>query len=246
MSIMQQPDNSAWLDADHVRQYVERQKTSSPIEAELFAVLARLLRSLPSKPGRILDLGCGAGRFGRAIMDVFDWVDVTFSDLSAEMLTAAREAVGENERASFLEADLAETAWRDVFGQQRFDVIVSGFSLHHLARDRRREVVDDMPRLLRPGGLLVVAEWVASPSAWLEQVHNRWFVETSWHGGVFEGDSATFEQTLERFANREDVTQGLLLPMDEQIGWLAEAGLDDVSCFWKTFDMAMFGGRRPA
>jgi ubiquinone/menaquinone biosynthesis C-methylase UbiE len=243
---MQQPDNSAWHDAEHVRKYVERQKASSPIEAELFAVIARLLRSLPRRPERVLDLGCGAGRFGRAIMDVFDWLEVTFSDFSAEMLKAAREAVRENQRASFVEADLTNDTWADVFETSPFDVIVSGFSLHHLERERRREVIAELCRLLRPGGLLIVAEWVASPSAWLADVHNRWFVETSWHGGMFEGQDATFDQTLEQFANRQDIKQGLLLPMDEQIDWLHAAGYEDVSCFWKTFDMAVFGGRRPA
>lgn len=242
---MEQPDNRAWQNAEHVRHYVERQKKSSPIEAELFAVVARLLRATYPLE-LVLDLGCGAGRFGRAVMDVFDGVEVCFSDFSAEMLKAARQAVRQTPLATFVEADLTDLGWRNAFDGRSFDAIVSGFSLHHLAEVRRREVIDEICSLLRPGGLFVIAEWVASPSAWLEDIHNRWFIETSWHGGVFEGEDATFDETLQRFANREDVKQGLLLPIGQQLDWLREVGYTDVGCFFKTFDMAIFGGRRPA
>jgi ubiquinone/menaquinone biosynthesis C-methylase UbiE len=242
---MEQPDNSTWQDADHVRQYVERQKKSSPIEAELFAVMARLLRAIDPLT-RVLDLGCGAGRFGRSIMDVCDGVELVFSDFSAEMLKAAREAVGERPLAHFVKADLTDAGWREAFSGKAFDAVVSGFSLHHLEEARRQAVFGEMQSLLRPGGMLLIAEWVASPSPWLEKIHNRWFIETSWHGGVFEGEDATFEQTLDRFANREDIRQGLLLPIGLQLDWLREAGYDDVSCYFKIFDMAIFGGRKPA
>ncbi len=241
---MEQPDNSTWHDAEHVRQYVERQKKSSPIEAELFAVLARMLRTVDPLQ-RVVDLGCGAGRFGRSIMDVCDGVELVFCDFSAEMLKAARDAAGDSPLARFVEADLAETNWRTAFEGKTFDAVVSGFSLHHLEKTRRRAVFSEMQSLLRPGGVLLIAEWVASPSPWLEKIHNRWFIETSWHGGVFEGEDATFEQTLERFANREDIKQGLLLPLEQQLDWLREADYSDVSCYFKIFDMAIFGGRRP-
>ncbi|WP_307849605.1 class I SAM-dependent methyltransferase [Qaidamihabitans albus] len=89
-----------------------------------------------------------------------DDVRVTGVDLSPAMLEHARRRAGETGRA----ADLHEgDAQRLDFPDDSFDTVVSTFSLCAIPDDRI--AVDEMWRVLRPGGLLLLADHVVSTSA---------------------------------------------------------------------------------
>src|SRR5438093_6032764 len=77
---------------------------------------------------RILDAGCGNGRYSRFLLRHAD-ADARIAgfDLSQNMLRRARHRV-KSDRASFASADLT----RLPFADQSFDAIVSGWVLEHL------------------------------------------------------------------------------------------------------------------
>jgi SAM-dependent methyltransferase len=99
-----------------------------------------LFRRYVGGPGRrVLDLGCRDGSLTRAYAEGNEVVGV---DADREALAAAAE-LG------------IETRWADLdepldFDEASFDVVVAGELLEHL-RDPRR-VVEDVRRVLRPGG----------------------------------------------------------------------------------------------
>ena len=103
---------------------------------------------------RILDAGCGNGRYSRFILKQADPdALVTGFDLSQRMLKRARRRV-RDPRVSFASADLTHLPYADGC----FDAVVCGWVLEHLADPRPglREVA----RVLRPGGkfLLMTTE----------------------------------------------------------------------------------------
>jgi SAM-dependent methyltransferase len=112
-------------------------------------------------PGRLIDLGCGTGRLllpfaqrGSRVLGV---------DLSEEMLAVAREkarAVGAD--VSLLRANLVSL---DCLVPASFDCAACLFSTLGmvLGAGMRRRVVENVYRLLRPGGRFIL------------HVHNRWF-----------------------------------------------------------------------
>jgi hypothetical protein len=58
------------------------------------------------------------------------------------------------------------------------------------------------------------------------------------------GKGKSREQAVTEFFNRPDKNANILAPVEDQCVWLREAGFADVDCFFKVFELAVFGGRR--
>jgi SAM-dependent methyltransferase len=102
-----------------------------------------LLRQVPRDCRRALDVGCGTGRFARALATRAAAVDAI--DRSAEMI----EAAGETPRVDYLHADVRDHD----FGTDRYDFVSCIASLHHLPFG---PTVTRLRDALRPGGVLAV------------------------------------------------------------------------------------------
>ena len=104
---------------------------------------AELIRSYVGGPGRrVLDLGCRYGALTRSYMAGNDVVGVDVD----------QDALGEAVKLGI------ETVWADVeeplpFKEASFDVVVAGELLEHLREPA--PLVEDVGRLLRPGGIFV-------------------------------------------------------------------------------------------
>jgi SAM-dependent methyltransferase len=135
---------------------------------------------------RVLDLGCGKGRFSRTLTEF--GARVIGLDLSAAMLAEATDL--DRVRAS---------ARRLPFGPATFDRVVAVEVFEHLAPRAVDQVCDEVRRVLRPGGRFVIVDkslcsldarrpwlpslavkwiderrglWMYSPG---EDVHEHWF-----------------------------------------------------------------------
>jgi SAM-dependent methyltransferase len=97
---------------------------------------------------RVLDLGCGPGLYAAEMTS--KGATVVGVDESQEMVRLARESVP---TARFEIHDLNQSL--DWLEDQSFDLAVMALVIHHL--DNRRLVLDEVHRLLRPGGRLVLS-----------------------------------------------------------------------------------------
>jgi SAM-dependent methyltransferase len=122
-------------------------------EAEVAALLEHG-RSLgvPAHHGDALEFGCGVGRVTRALAKRYD--RTVGIDISTEMLDRARDLNDGDRSIEFVhnaEPDLA------VLGDRRFDLVYSRHVLQHLPGvELARAYLQEMMRVLRPGGLLLV------------------------------------------------------------------------------------------
>ena len=96
------------------------------------------------KAARVLDLGCGTGRFALPMARRFD-VDVTGVDSSAEMLAKAEQKDVQAE-VTWL---LAEAS-RLPFANGSYDFVFMSHLLHHV--DRPLAVIEECHRVLKPAG----------------------------------------------------------------------------------------------
>jgi SAM-dependent methyltransferase len=96
----------------------------------------------------VLEVGCGDGSIWHQNLDRIppDW-RLTLTDMSAGMVDAAREALGD--RAAYAVADVQELPFED----ETFDAAVANHMLFHVA-DRPR-ALGELSRVLRSGGVLV-------------------------------------------------------------------------------------------
>jgi len=97
---------------------------------------------------RVLDLGCGTGRFAIPMAERLGF-DVTGADSSEQMLQKAR-AKDTGARVKWEHQDAIDLT----YAPASFDVVFTSHLLHHV--DRPDEVIRECYRVLRPhGGLLV-------------------------------------------------------------------------------------------
>jgi SAM-dependent methyltransferase len=120
----------------------------------LFRVDARILDERFVNPGRLVDLGCGAGR--HAIRFATRGFAVAAVDLSRSML----EIVGRKADAAGVELLRVETnlCRLGCFPDATFDYALSMFSTLGMirGRDARRRALREFGRILRPGGRLAL------------------------------------------------------------------------------------------
>jgi SAM-dependent methyltransferase len=113
-------------------------------------------------PGRILDIGCGAGATSLALADALGDARITGVDLSPALIAVARERAGDGGRLSFEAGDAA--AWSPA--EAGYDVIVSRHGIMFF--DDPVGAFANICGLARPGARLVFScfrdrgdnEWV--------------------------------------------------------------------------------------
>jgi|ERR1700682_3015686 len=108
-----------------------------------------LLNQLPAHCCEVLEIGCGAGAFARALAARSN--HVLGVDLSPEMIRLAREKSKDISNLEFQMADIGD--WE--VESEHFDCIASIATLHHLPF---REVLLKMKVALKPSGILLILD----------------------------------------------------------------------------------------
>jgi 2-polyprenyl-3-methyl-5-hydroxy-6-metoxy-1,4-benzoquinol methylase len=125
--------------------------------------LARLLSERLPSPARVLDVGCGNGRFARALAEAGVVGRYAGLDADGRLLALAMEqTTGRLEGLScrFAPADLAQPEWVKAATEAPYDAVVSLAVLHHFpGRALRQRLVQEMASLLAPRGLLTLSTW---------------------------------------------------------------------------------------
>ena len=111
--------------------------------------------SAPAAPLCILDVGCGNGRFGAWLDDHLGRAH-RYVGLDRSLSLLARPATAADRMVTDLVASGGGIPVRDA----AFDAVSAIALFHHLpGRDLRRSLLEDLVRLLRPQGLLVLSFW---------------------------------------------------------------------------------------
>ncbi len=203
-----------WHDPTQVSEYLGRVGTLQP----RLAGEAMLREVVPEAPRRVLDLGCGDGSLAAVVLDTRETVtDVVAVDASPPMLDEARARFAGDARVTVQEWDLNQP----IRGFGKFDMIVSGFAIHHLVDGRKRELFSEVADQLRPGGVFANLEVVRSATP---ELH------------------ATFRTAIGR--ERDDPADRLV-DVESQLGWMRSAGLEQVDCLWRWRGFALLVGQAP-
>jgi SAM-dependent methyltransferase len=135
-------NTAVWRDSDFVRAYAIR--TLRPPEVIIFA------RYRGALAGRVLELGCGAGRLSGHLAEIGG--DVHGIDVSRAMIDYCSRTYP---KATFDVGDLRDLA---AFEDDSIDSVVAGFNVIDVVDDAERcRVLADIHRILRPGGLIVMS-----------------------------------------------------------------------------------------
>ncbi len=104
---------------------------------------------------RVLDLGCGNGRFRKFLStDLVPEGNYFGLDVSQKMLKIARDQLPHDH---FFRGDFSE---KFPFGDDNFEVVVAIAAFHHLLNKKHQKAfLSECARVLKPGGILFITTW---------------------------------------------------------------------------------------
>ena len=223
-------------------------RAAIPMAQEQIGVMMSILKSRGKPVESFLDLGCGDGILGATMLGEFPSARGVLVDFSEPMLEQAREHLKEYISQLALEnLDYGNPTWvTQVQTHGPFDAVVSGYSIHHQPDTRKRQVYEEIFSLLNPGGWFVNIEHVSSDAQLNIDLFEEHYVKARYTIEQKTGGTRTFDELAEEYKKRPDKGANILAPVDVQCDWLRKIGYEEVDCFFRIYELAVFGGRRPA
>lgn len=246
--------SAVWKDPSLVDDYLSKVRKGVPLAQIQLDVMMRVIvgpeddQAQGERPVRnFLDLGCGDGILAAAILEKYPRAKGTLVDFSVPMIQAALSNLRAYSKSLHVSSvDYTDPSWFDIISAHApFDVVVSGFSIHHQTDSIKQQVYTDIFDLLMPGGVFVNIEHVSSATTRNEALYDDYFIDSLWASQLTEGDAQTRQQVAGAYHKREDKQANILAPVESQCEWLRAVGFSDVDCFFKIFELAVFGGTRP-
>jgi tRNA (cmo5U34)-methyltransferase len=187
---------------------------------------------------RLLDVGCGAGNYAIKLLGRFSdanggksQCDATLLDLSRPMLDRAKDRVGAatGGEVETLQADVREVD----LGRERFDVIVTASTLHHLRSDDEWEAVfAKLFAALRPDGSLWIYDLLESDSPEIDALDRAGYAR------YLEAlDGPAYREKVFAYIEAEDTPRSL----EYQLDLLKRVGFRRAHVLHKRYCFAAFG-----
>ncbi len=151
--------------------------------------------------GHVLDLATGRGDFIETMMTHLDsYRAFTGIDIDVDKLGEARERF-EGSPVDLIEMDADHMSFEDA----TFDTVCISYSLHHLKRPD--DVMDEMVRVLRPGGLFLLQEMFCdgnqTPAQRTDATKHHWMAWADTLTGTYHRETYTrheIRSTVRRLA----------------------------------------------
>ncbi len=226
------------MDTSHVKDHFEEEALEYdkailrlvPFYHEQHEIIIRLLPFEKQSPLKIVDLGCGTGLLSHALLRAFPLAELVAWDLTANMLETCKQNLAPYlDRAGFRQGDFG----KDDIGSG-YDLVVSGFAIHHLDTAGKQNLYRRIFHALQPGGVFINKEITLGATPAITKCYEQWWHEFVRANG--EDDNAWF---------RKYVDEDIPASVEDQLNWLTQAGFVDVGCHWRYFNFAIFGGRKP-
>jgi SAM-dependent methyltransferase len=200
-----------WSDPERADHYLSRIGGLAPRAAGEEV----LVSVLPDSPRSVLDLGCGDGRLAALVLEHRPCVErLVAVDSSPVMLGYARDRFNDDHRVDVRQWNLDDP----LTSLGPFDVVVAGFSIHHVEDRRKRELFSEVASQLTDNGVFANLEVVASATPELHR------------------------QFLNLIGRPDDDPEDRLAPVEAQLDWMRVAGLSQVDCLWRWRGFALLVG----
>lgn len=169
----------------------------------------------------VLDIGCGTGTLGIWIKEFVPNSKVTCLDGDAKILSIAKSKA----KKSRVEITFDQGLSFDMpYQDSKFDRVLSSLFFHHLTTINKERTLEDIFRVLRPGGELHIADWGKPGNVVMRLLYYQ-------------------IQFLDGFQTTEDNVRGLLPELMESAGYQKISINDEVSTMFGT--MTLYSAKKP-
>jgi ubiquinone/menaquinone biosynthesis C-methylase UbiE len=151
--------SGGWLTEDSAERYdtqveVLFRGTANAMRRQALPPLADALAGRDQRRFRLIDIGCGTGRFLDFVKQAWPRLPALGLDLSDAYIRHARHHLRGRSRLDLLVANAEAIPARDA----SCDAVTSIFMLHELPPAVRRTVIAEAARVLKPGGRLIMID----------------------------------------------------------------------------------------
>lgn len=151
--------SDGWLSrrsADRYEMQVETLFTgaAAAMRRQGLPAIQRALRARDAARSTIVDMGCGEGLFLETVLDNWPQLSAVALDLSPAYLGKARRRLGGFARVRCVEANIEETGLEAASA----DIVSAVYLFHELPPKVRTRVAQEIARILKPGGVLVLID----------------------------------------------------------------------------------------
>jgi ubiquinone/menaquinone biosynthesis C-methylase UbiE len=233
-----------WDKKDKLVKYVEGVRQFFPLASDQLEVISRVIRKFNPRVRNFMDLGCGDGFLDRFIHQEYPDASCVFVDISEEMINKARQ-MSKNANTAFVVKDFGEADWQDsIPGSKEFDLIISGYAIHHIENPLKKRLYKEIFNLLNRGGLFLNLEHVSSPSPQINEMFKDLFLDcmADYHESI--RDTKSIDELASIYDDPEHKINNKLESVEVQCRWLEEIGFANVDCYLKIFELALFGGTK--
>lgn len=166
--------------------------TADIMRRQIIPPITKYLRGLdvPRSEVRLLDVATGTGRGLKQVVIAHPDLRYYASDLSPFYLQYARKLLRHHADVSFA----AENAENLPFKDNLFDILTNVYLFHELPKPARANVVREMHRVLKPGGLLVIED-------------SAQYAESAQIAPILEQFAADFHEPFYRDYVRDDLSE---------------------------------------
>lgn len=226
---------------------MREQRGTVPLAIEQIDTMLRLLSAGQEQIHTFLDLGCNDGVLASAILGEHPDASGVTIECAEQSLEAARQQLHPHgAQLAFAIADIGTPDWvQAIAGHGAFDAVISGFASQHLPSPRKRAFFDEIHHILKPGGIFVLMEHVASATRWTEEILDDYMIYAVFGEQLRKSSGKPRAQVARDFFASSAGEALETAPLEVQCDWLREAGFQSVDCYLKVSEMAVFGGQKP-
>jgi tRNA (cmo5U34)-methyltransferase len=244
---MKYTKDNLWKREDLGKHYLKGIRGAIPLAEYQIKIILYLVGQMLPRLKSFLDLGCGDGILGRAVLSGYPKSKGIFLDFSDTMIEVARKKSPKNNKnLVFIKEDYGKSNWvKPVAKYGRQDLIVSGLSIHHQKDPRKKAIYREIFDLLKPGGLFLNLEHVASATPSLHRVFDEFAIDALYEYHLSLNLNTKRKVIAKEHYHNPCRKANILTSVEKQCKWLREIGFKDVDCYLKIFELALFGGVKP-
>ncbi len=148
----------------HAKKYDRERRKLIPGFDDFYGLAIDVIDFKDDNP-RVLDLGAGTGLLTMFLLEKYPNARVTLVDLSDNMLNEARMRFKDNANINYLNEDYITNQY-----SEKFDIIMSSLSIHHLNSEEKKNIYDKYVGLLNDGGIFVNADLIKDVDSDVEKL----------------------------------------------------------------------------
>jgi SAM-dependent methyltransferase len=141
-----------------------QQEWYMPDREERFRVMLDMVEGLVGPEPRVLDLACGTGSITSRLLQRFPGATSIGVDLDPALLAIAEGSFADDERVTFVTADLKDPAWAESLPYDTYDAVLTATALHWLHSEPLAALYGQLAGLVREGGVFMNADHMIDES----------------------------------------------------------------------------------